>query len=71
MAISKLWNIGIEVSNAVLRERFGISEANKAMASRIIKDTIAAEKIKLKDPDAVVKLRRYVPYWALFSLTGS
>ena len=55
---------GIEVSNSVLRERFGISEANKAMASRIIKDTIAAEKIKLKDPDVVANMRRYVPYGA-------
>ena len=55
---------GIEVSNAVLRERFGISEVNKAMASRIIKDTVEAEKIKLADPNAVVKMRRYIPYWA-------
>ena len=55
---------GIEVSNAVLRERFGISEANKAMASRIIKDTLEAGKIKLADPNAVVKMRRYIPHWA-------
>ena len=55
---------GIEVSNAVLRDRFGITEANKAMASRIIKDTIEIGKIKLKDPNAAVKMRRYVPYWA-------
>lgn len=55
---------GIEVSNAVLRERFGISESNKAMASRIIRDTIETGKIKLKDPNAATKTRRYVPYWA-------
>lgn len=55
---------GIEVSNSVLRERFGISDANKAMASRIIKDTMTAGKIKLTDPTAAVKMRRYVPYWA-------
>jgi len=55
---------GIEVSNAVLRDRFGITEANKAMASRIIKDTVETGKIKLKDPNAAVKMRRYVPYWA-------
>lgn len=35
---------GIEVANTVLRERFGISEANKAMVSRIIKDTVSAVK---------------------------
>lgn len=55
---------GIEVSNAVLRDRFGITETNKAMASRIIKDTVEAGKIKLRDPSAAVKMRRYVPYWA-------
>ena len=55
---------GIEVCNAILRDRFGITEANKAMASRIIKDTVETGKIKLKDPNAAVKMRRYVPYWA-------
>lgn len=55
---------GVEVSNSVLRERFGISDANKAMASRIIKDTLGAGKIKLADPQAAVKMRRYIPYWA-------
>ena len=54
----------IEVSNTVLRDRFGISEANKAMVSRIIKDTLNAGKIKLADPNSAVKMRRYVPYWA-------
>ena len=54
----------IEVSNTVLRERFGISETNKAMVSRIIKDTVTAGKIKLADPTAAVKMRKYVPYWA-------
>ena len=55
---------GVEVSNAVLRNRFDISDANKAMASRIIKDTVMAGKIKLADPNAAVKMRRYIPYWA-------
>jgi len=55
---------GIEVSNAVLRDRFGIEEKNKAMVSRIIKDTIEAGMIKLEDDNAATKLRRYVPYWA-------
>ena len=34
------------------------------MASRIIKDTVDAGKIKLADANAAVKMRRYVPYWA-------
>lgn len=54
----------IEVSNAVLRDRFGVEERNKATVSRIIKDTVDAGFIKLSDPNAAPKLRRYVPYWA-------
>jgi len=52
------------VSNAVLRERFGVEEKNKSMVSRIIKDTVNAGMIKLEDEDAVIKMRRYIPYWA-------
>ncbi|MEG1847227.1 MAG: putative DNA binding domain-containing protein [Lachnospiraceae bacterium] len=54
----------IEVSNSVLRERFGVEEKNKATVSRIIKDTLDAGLVKLSDPNAAPKLRRYVPYWA-------
>jgi len=55
---------GKEVSNAVLRNRFGVEEKNKALMSRIIKDTMRAEMIKLYDESVATKLRRYVPYWA-------
>ncbi len=54
----------IPVSNSVLRERFGIDERNKASMSRIIKETLDAGLIKIADPDAAVKLRTYIPYWA-------
>lgn len=54
----------IEVANAILRERFGVEEKNKAIISRIIKDTIDAGFIKLSDENAAPKLRRYIPYWA-------
>lgn len=54
----------IEVSNAVLRVRFGIEEKNKASMSRIIKETMAAGYIKLSDKNAAPKLRKYIPYWA-------
>ena len=54
----------IEVANTVLRERFGVEEKNKAIISRIIKDTIDAGFIKLSDENAAPKLRRYIPYWA-------
>lgn len=54
----------IEVSNAVLRERFGVEEKNKAVVSRIIKDTMITNLIKLADENVAPKMRRYVPYWA-------
>ena len=54
----------IEVSNAVLRERFGVEEKNKAVVSRIIKDTMLVNLIKLADDNVAPKMRRYVPYWA-------
>jgi predicted HTH transcriptional regulator len=53
-----------EVSNAVLRDRFGVEEKNKAVVSRIIKDTLDAGLIKLSDENAAPKMRRYIPYWA-------
>ncbi len=54
----------IPVSNSVLRGRFGIDDKNKAMMSRIIKDTLNAELIKIADPTVAVKSRKYIPYWA-------
>lgn len=53
-----------EVSNALLRERFGVEEKNMAAVSRIIKATMEAGFIKLNDESAGLKNRRYVPYWA-------
>lgn len=54
----------IPVSNSVLRERFGVEPQNKAIVSRIIKDTMEAGIIKLNDESAAPKMRRYIPYWA-------
>ena len=54
----------IEVSNAVLRDRFGVDVKNMAIISRIIKATLTAGFIKLADENAALKSRRYVPYWA-------
>lgn len=54
----------IEVSNKVLRERFGIDESRKSLISKIIKQTQEAGYIKLSDENASVKMRRYIPYWS-------
>ncbi len=53
-----------EMNNTSLRERFGIEAKNSAMVSRIIRETCVSELIRLFDPDAGNKAKRYVPWWA-------
>ena len=55
---------GIEVSNTVLRERFGIEEKNKAIVSRVIKETVEKGYIRLFDESTAPRYYRYIPYWA-------
>jgi ATP-dependent DNA helicase RecG len=51
-------------TNATVRKRFGLSEHNAAMASRIIGDTVKAELIKPADPKSTSKkFASYVPFW--------
>lgn len=52
------------MNNTTVRERFGISVANSAMVSRVIKQAVEAGVIKAYDPSAGTKAMRYVPYWA-------
>ncbi len=51
-------------NNASVRERFGISERNKAQASRIIREAIDAGLVVPYDPAAGPRAIRYVPFWA-------
>ena len=53
-----------EAVEKLLRERFGIDPKNSATASRLIKEALGAGVVRLHDPDAAPKLRRYVPNWA-------
>src|SRR5260370_821324 len=55
---------GRKMTNATLRERFGIEEHNAAKASRIIADAVAAGRIKPFDPEQAKKYPSYVPFWA-------
>ncbi len=58
------WVSNKTMTNATLRERFGISEANAAAVSRIIRETLDAGLIKRSDPDSTSrKHARYVPFW--------
>lgn len=52
------------LTNTSLRQRFGIAEENRAMASRLIRDALAAGVIVAHDPDAPPKYRKYIPWWA-------
>jgi len=47
-----------------VRSRFGIEKKNSAQASRLLDEALDASRIRLVNPDAANKLRRYVPYWA-------
>lgn len=52
------------MTNATLRERFGIEDKNSAMASRIIKDAIDANVIRCHDETVGSRARKYLPWWA-------
>ncbi|MCW5960730.1 MAG: transcriptional regulator, partial [Pyrinomonadaceae bacterium] len=52
------------MTNASLRERFDIADQNYPMASKIIKETINSELVKLFDSSVSNKERSYVPIWA-------
>jgi predicted HTH transcriptional regulator len=52
------------MTNASLRERFGVEAHNYSMVSRVIKDTVNAGRIRSYDPQASKKQMKYVPYWA-------
>ncbi|CAC9580908.1 Predicted transcriptional regulator containing an HTH domain and an uncharacterized domain shared with the mammalian protein Schlafen [uncultured Gammaproteobacteria bacterium] len=52
------------MSNATLRERFGVESKNSAKISRYIKEAIDSGEIALLEKDAPPKMRKYIPFWA-------
>lgn len=59
------WVMNEKMTNQSLRERFKLSEAKADQASRIIRETLEAGKIKLDDPESTSKrYAKYVPFWA-------
>ena len=52
------------ISNADVRDLFGLSDSEMAKASRIIKETVGKGLIKPFDPDAAPRYMKYVPFWA-------
>ena len=52
------------LSNANLREVFGLTEKESYKTSRIIKDALDEGLIKPVDPDTAPRYMRYIPFWA-------
>ncbi len=52
------------MTNTSLRERFGIEEKNRSMVSKIINDTLEADKILIYDESVGSRARKYIPWWA-------
>ena len=52
------------MTNATLRERFGIANRNAAEASRLLKEAMEDRQIVLADPSAGPRNRTYLPFWA-------
>jgi predicted HTH transcriptional regulator len=52
------------LTNASLRERFGVAEKNKAAVSRYIREAVEAGMIRPVNEDAARKMMKYQPFWA-------
>jgi ATP-dependent DNA helicase RecG len=52
------------LTNASLRERFGVEEKNKAAVSRYIREAVESGMIRPVNEDAARKMMKYVPFWA-------
>jgi ATP-dependent DNA helicase RecG len=52
------------VTNTTIRERFGISAANSATASRLLKEAVQSGQIVPYDAGAARSQMRYLPWWA-------
>jgi ATP-dependent DNA helicase RecG len=55
---------GEALTNASLRERFGMDDASRSLVSRHIREAVDAGVIRAVDPDAGPKHMRYLPWWA-------
>lgn len=53
-----------DVTNASLRERLKLRPEQSQLASKLIRQTIQANLIKVANPGASPRYIRYVPYWA-------
>ena len=52
------------MTNASVRERFGIADKNAATASRLLNEAVEAGAIVVEDPEVGTRARSYLPSWA-------
>jgi ATP-dependent DNA helicase RecG len=52
------------MTNASLRQRFGMDDKGISSASRVIRDTIDAEKVRPRDSGTAPRHMKYIPFWA-------
>jgi len=57
-----MYAIGKKMTNASLRERFGLDDTQMSKVSRLIRDAVDSKVIKSVDADA--GSRFYIPGWA-------
>ena len=55
---------GEQMTNASLRERFGLTDSGKAGASRLIASSVEDGLIKPLDPNTAPRYMSYIPFWA-------
>lgn len=58
------------MTNASVRERFGIAERNASIASRLLNEAVDAGEIALEDSAVGTRVRRYVPFWSASKRTA-
>ena len=52
------------MTNATLRERFGVANKNAASVSRLLKEAVEDQKIFIEDTSVGARSRTYLPFWA-------
>ncbi len=55
---------GDALTNASLRDRFGLKDTSAGTISRLIKEAVDKNKVKALDPKTAKRYMRYVPIWA-------
>lgn len=53
-----------QLTNASLRIRFGLGDKDNSKISRLIRDSVKAQKIKPLNPETAPRYMKYIPFWA-------